>query len=122
MKSNKSIIAINIAIISLMLLANIAAAVEIPGVPGAPGSTLTVTGWFGILNQVVSWVYRIFFVVAALFIIIAAFYYLTAQGNPEKVGEAKNMIIYAVVAIVVALIAVGIDVMIRTFLSTGGQQ
>lgn len=122
MKSNKSIMAINIAIISLMLLTNIAAAVDIPGVPRAPGSTLTVTGWFDILNQIVGWVYRIFFVVAALFIIIAAFYYLTAQGNPEKVGEAKNMIIYAVVAIVVALIAVGIDVMIKTFLVTGGKQ
>ena len=122
MKSNKSIIMLNIAIISLMLLANMAMAVDIPGVPGAPGSTLRVSGWFGILQQVVGWVYRAFFVVAALFIIIAAFYYLTAQGNPEKVGEAKNMIIYAVVAIVVALIAVGMDVMIRTFLSTGGQQ
>ncbi len=122
MKNKKIAIIMNVALISLMLLTNIAAAVDIPGIPGAPGGTLTVTGWFGILNQVVGWVYKVFFVIAALFIILAAFTYLTAQGDPEKVGKSKDRIIYAVVAIVVALIAVGIDVMIKTFLSTGGQQ
>ena len=81
----------------------------------------TFTNIFDIFLAAVGWIYRIFFIVAAVFIIIAAFNYLTAQGDPEKVGKAKSMIIYAVIAIVVALLAFSIDIIVSTFLIGGGQ-
>lgn len=89
-------------------------------IPRVSSNVETVGGIVNILENILRWVYTIFFIVAALFIIIAAFHYLTAQGNPEKVGSAKDMMIYAVVAIVIALIAMSIPFLLRNFIQGGG--
>lgn len=45
--------------------------------------------------------------VAALFgLIFAGYKYITSQGNPEAVGSAKNSALYAIVGLIVILIAV----------------
>ncbi len=89
--------------------------------PSIPASPITsVTGIVDVINNIVRWVYIIFFILAVLFIIFAAFTYLTAGGDEEKVKKAKDQIIYAAVAIVVALLAVGFQVIISNFLQTGG--
>ena len=75
-----------------------------------------VGGLFGILTKMLGWVYTIFFVIAAFFILFAAFTYLTAKGDPEKVKGARDQIIYAVIAIVVALLAFSIDKIVAAFL------
>lgn len=100
-----------------LLLASSAMAIAIPGI-NQTGPT-TVSGMVDIVRSVVKWVYVIFFIIAVLFILMAAFTYLTAGGDAEKVKSAHNQIIYAAVAIVVALIAVSVDTMVSTFLSTG---
>lgn len=81
----------------------------------------TAGGVKGVIQSIVKWVYVIFFIIAVLFIIFAAYTYLTAQGDPEKVKNATNQIIYAVVAIVIALVAVSIDLIIKNFLISGGE-
>jgi protein-S-isoprenylcysteine O-methyltransferase Ste14 len=92
-------------------------------VPGVnPVGPNTVGGLVGVFAQIVRWVYIIFFTVAVLLILFAAFTYLTAAGNEEKVKNAKDRLIYAAVAIVVALLAVGFQTIIRNFLVSGGQQ
>ncbi|HMB17604.1 MAG TPA: hypothetical protein VKO61_01700 [Candidatus Paceibacterota bacterium] len=72
-----------------------------------------------LLEKILTWFNTIFWIAAAFFVLLAAFKYLTAQGDEEKVGEAKNMLIYAVIAIVVALFAGGIDTLIANVLQTG---
>jgi hypothetical protein len=89
---------------------------NIPGVSQVGPST--VGGVVDIIRQVVRWIYIIFFIVAVLFILFAAFTYLTAGGEAEKVNTAKNQLIYAVVAIAVALLAVGFEAIVRNFLSS----
>jgi hypothetical protein len=42
---------------------------------------------------------------AVLFIVIAGLRFITAQGNPQEVGKAKSTIVYALVGLLVALIA-----------------
>ncbi len=73
-----------------------------------------------IISTIVRWTYIIFFIVAVLFILFAAFTYLTAQGDPEKVKTATNQIIYAAIAIVVAFMAVGIDLIVKSILKDQG--
>ena len=91
---------------------------NIPGVQ--PVGPSTVGGIVDVLRGVVRWVYIIFFIVAVMFILFAAFNYLTAGGDAEKITTAKNQLIYAAIAIVVALLAVGFEVIIRNFLSSPG--
>ncbi|MDP2910086.1 MAG: hypothetical protein Q8N69_03400 [bacterium] len=60
---------------------------------------------FTIIQTLVNWLFYIL-IIAAIFIIIwAAFTFLTAGGDPEKVAKARNLILYAIVAIVVAFLA-----------------
>ena len=69
-----------------------------------------------ILNKIVGWTYTIFFVVAAFFILYAAFTYLTAAENAENIQKAHKQIIYAIIAIVIALLSFSFDVIISNFL------
>jgi hypothetical protein len=72
-----------------------------------------------IIAVIVTYTYELFFIVAVLFILVAAFYFLTASEDTEKIKKARTMIMYAVIAIVVALLAVGASLIIRNFLSGG---
>ncbi len=87
----------------------------------------TAGGLKGIIETIVRWTYIIFFIIAVMFIIFAAYSYLTAQGDPEKVKNATNQIIYAAIAIVVAFMALGIDLLVKSLIqdqgySSGGVQ
>lgn len=77
-------------------------------------------GFFKIAGDVVKYVYIIFFIIAVLFIIVAAFTYLTKAGQPEEIKKAHTQLVYAVIAIVVALLAVGAEAIIKEFLGRGG--
>lgn len=57
------------------------------------------------INKIADWMLGFLVALAAIFIVIAAYYYLTASGNQEQTGKAKSMIIYAIVAIVIGLLA-----------------
>ena len=45
---------------------------------------------------------------AAIYILLAAFKFLTASGDSKKIDEAKHMLTYALVAIVVGALTKGI--------------
>lgn len=77
-----------------------------------------VAGVYDVLAQIFRIIYYVFFLVAAIVIIIAAFKYLTAAGDPEKVGAARQMVIYAVIAIAIALVAVAITQVVANFFGT----
>ncbi|MGD1003732.1 MAG: hypothetical protein ABR884_04140 [Minisyncoccia bacterium] len=66
-----------------------------------------------------AWAFWFLIVLAVIFIIVAAFKYLTASGDPEKVKSAGTMLIYTAVAIVVALLARAIPLVIGSFLGAG---
>ena len=119
-KTKIATLSLTALVIGLLIFGNVAIGqvANIPGVERIGPST--VGGIVDIIRQVVRWVYIIFFIIAVLFIIWAAFTYLTAGGDPEKVAEAKNRLIYAAVAIAVAFLAVGFEVIVRNFLTTPG--
>lgn len=82
------------------------AAIVTPFVVGAqnvPTSITQITSY--IQNKVVAWLTGIFWALTAVFILWAAFLYLTGAGNEDKIGKAKQILIYALIAGVVALFA-----------------
>ena len=70
-----------------------------------------------ILSRIVGWAQVFFYIVATLFIVLAAFRYLTSGGDDEKVQAAKNMLIYSIVAIAIAAIAGGVVLIVRNFIN-----
>jgi len=82
----------------------IAAAQSVPSRPaGLPTSVSSVASFIGV--KVVGWLSMIFWALTGVFIIWAAFLYLTGAGNEDKIGKAKQILIYAIIAGVVAFFA-----------------
>ena len=69
----------------------------------APGINLTIQDVMGIITGLACWITR----VALVFIVIAIVYYgikfMTAQGDPTKLTEAKKSFIWGLVGVVVIL-------------------
>jgi ABC-type transport system involved in cytochrome c biogenesis permease component len=72
---------------------------------------------YKILGKIVRYTYEIFFIVAVLFILIAAYNFLFARGDPEKVKSARSQVLYAAIAIAVAFLSVGAEAIIKDLLS-----
>lgn len=68
----------------------------------------TPLGVLTLLNNVVTWLFTIFLIIAVIFIIIAAFRYLFSGGDPAGVKKATQAVVFAAVAIAVALLSVSL--------------
>ena len=72
-----------------------------------------------IIVNLVNWVTGLFFVAAILFLFYAAYLYLGAAGDPERLTKAKDQLIYSVIAIAVALLASSIRFIVESVLRAG---
>lgn len=117
MKTLKALL-ITSSLVFLVLASSVAFAQIVPGnIPGpitqVGGGPVTIQGWVGVLLTVIRWIYTLVFILAVLFILLAAFNFVTSKGDPEKVKTAKNQIIYAAVGIAVALLSYAIVTLIQ---------
>ncbi|MBI2099734.1 MAG: hypothetical protein HYT48_00120 [Candidatus Vogelbacteria bacterium] len=58
----------------------------------------------------------ILFALSAIFIIVSALFYLTAAGNQEQLKRAKDTLIYAIVGVVLGLIAFSVKSLVPDIL------
>lgn len=68
------------------------------------------------LKKIVKWLQYSLLVAATILIVLAAFDYLFSKGDPEKVKAGQNALIYAIIAIVIAVIAGGIPAIVGKIL------
>lgn len=78
-----------------------------------------ITNGSGLVCQIINWIFWALIVMTIIFVLVAAFKYLTAAGDSEKVKSAGATLLYAVVAVVVALIAKGLPLIISSFIGGG---
>ena len=127
MKNKTSLIAFAISLVLVLGVASGALAqapgdiIDPIGTGSAGTEFTTVGGLVGVLITIVQWIYTILFIVAVLFILLAAYNFITSKGDAEKVGTAKKQLLYAVVGIAVGLLAYAIIELVRNSLSSGLQ-
>ena len=63
------------------------------------------TDVISIINRTTNWFANIVIAIDVLFFVLTGFYFLTSQGNPEKLNKAKEMFIWAVVGTAVVIVA-----------------
>lgn len=80
----------------------------IPILAPAQVNITTTNQLYEVLNRIAGIIARVFWIAAAAFVFYAAFLYLTASGNAEKVSKAHRQLWYTVIAIIVALFAYGL--------------
>ena len=66
----------------------------------------------GIVQSAVNVVISLVGMLAVFSIIYGGFTYITAQSDPAKIKRGKDMVVYAVVALVVAFLAYGIVIFV----------
>jgi hypothetical protein len=118
-----------VSILSLGLPFLAMAQTGIPGptapTPASGVASAQISSIQGVLDTVCvvfSWLFYFLVALAVVFIVIAAFKYLFAGGDPEKVKGAGNMLLYAAVAVGVALLARAIPSIVASFLGAGTLQ
>ncbi len=87
----------------------------------APGIITNINQILSAVNvcAVINWVFWLIIMLSIIFTLVAAFKYLTAAGDQEKVARAGSTLIYVAIAIVVALIAKGFPLIISSFIGGG---
>ena len=84
------------------------------------GQITSLQGVLQTLCTVFAWAFYFLIVIAVIFVIVAAFKYLTAAGDPEKVKSAGATLLYAAIAIGVALLARAVPLIVGSFLGANG--
>jgi len=67
-----------------------------------------------LLDNVTNWLFSILLVTAAIFIIIAGFYFVTAAGDPDKTKKARDFVLYALIGVLVGFAARGLVYLVGT--------
>ena len=84
------------------------------GIPKSPIETSQ--GLLDISAEIAQWIYTIFFIVAVIYILLAAFNYLFNSAAPDKIQQVHSQLIYAAVAIAIALLAVSFEAIVKDIL------
>ena len=66
-----------------------------------------------LVNRILGVVWIIFLAVAIILFIFGGIQFLTAQGEPQKLTQAKNFVIWGVVGVMVAVLAFSITLIVR---------
>lgn len=108
-------------VVTLLALVGAPAAIAqgIPPVNGLPDETQVPTTGEALLARIAligNWVFAIFLAISLIYIVLAAFQFVTGGGDPVQVSAARQKLIYAAIGIAVALLAAGFDDILRNIL------
>jgi len=92
-------------------------ALPIIGLAAAPGSAPDVD-IMELLDSITNWLFVILLIVAAIFIIMAGYFFVTAMGDPDKVKKARDFVLYAAIGVLVGFAAKGLVSLIE-IIATG---
>ena len=85
-----------------------------------PSGPQTIEALLGTIEVITNWIFSILLIVAVIFILLAAFQFVTAGGNATAVQEARQKLLYAAIGVIVAVAAQGIVTVAKSVLGAGG--
>lgn len=84
-----------------------------------PTTFVSIQSIFNFLQAVAMIFLGIVLVIGVFAFIYAGFVYLTSGGDETKIGNAKNILIYAVVGVAISVLALGIVTVVQNFIVGG---
>jgi hypothetical protein len=66
------------------------------------------------LGRITDWLFAILLIIGAIWIIIAGYYFVTAQGDPDKTKTARNFVLYALIGVLIGFAAKGLVMLVGT--------
>ena len=77
----------------------------------------THTNFTEFLETLGSWLYTFALAAVPIVILIGAFMFVTAAGNPERVKTGRRLIIWAIVGLAIVMTSKGIIILVHELLS-----
>jgi len=68
------------------------------------------------ITRVTNWTFVFVITIAVLFLLFAAFQFITAGGDPEKIAKARSSLFYGAIGVGVAVLAKGLVGFVRGLL------
>ena len=69
-----------------------------------------------LIENIIKFLFQLSFFVGALMIVVAAYYFLTSGGDPERIKTAKNIIIWTLVGIIILFLSVAFVTLLKEIL------
>ncbi len=104
-----SAVALGLTLLPLLVFAAVG---QIPGAIITEPSQITT-----IITKVMQWIAGIIMTMAIIMLLYSAVLYLTAGAAPSQLERAKNTLIFAIIGIVVAILAFSVQPFLESFLS-----
>ena len=92
-------------VVSANLMPAIAADVDTFALPRTDAPGPGTQRLINIINRLTNWLLGLLITLAVVFIIYAAYLYLTAGANPDNAKQASHIILYASIAVAVGLLS-----------------
>lgn len=70
-----------------------------------------------VIRDITNWFFVVFLLFAVVFVILAAFQFLSGGGDPQAVTQARQKLIWAAVAVIVATMARAIPTVVNNIVS-----
>ena len=102
--------------LALLPLAAYAATFNPGTPPGLPENATGQSIFNNIADKITTGIWEVFALFAIVMFVLAGISFMTAQGDPEKVKTARNEFLWAIVGVVVAILAFSIVTIIRSVL------
>lgn len=67
-----------------------------------------------LINAVIDWLFVVALVIVPMVIVVAGYFFIASGGDPQKVTQAKNMVIYALIGLLIIILSRGIIALIKT--------
>ena len=82
----------------------------------APTSPTSGAAVINIVINLTNWLFVGFMVLAVVILVLAGFQFISSGGDPQNVAKARSKLLWAVIAIAIALMARGIPVVVKAIL------
>ena len=107
----------SLVLVSIFTVPAIASAASIWDWLGIGGGTapdvLPPSDVLATLDNLTNWLFSILLIIAAIAIIVAGYFFVTAAGDPDKTKTARNFVLYALIGVLVGVVAKGLVVLVR---------
>ena len=85
---------------------------------GILANPIKATSFAALIQGIVDWIINVALVLAPLVIVFGGFIYMTAAGDTNKVSQGKQVILYAVIGFIVALLAKSLVLMFTKLIAS----
>ncbi len=80
---------------------------------------LGVVSFEDLVQNITTWLVRIATPIGVIVIVYAGVKFLMAKGDPNKINEAKQVLLYAIIGLAIVFAAAGLVSLVKSIISAG---